>query len=163
MKLFLLGFSLIYLIATIACLATDPAVRINNPWVLSFALSVFVVPVACAWACVELVRLLRRPRILEPVASSRIARFFRGLLAGLLGLILLTGLLLYGEANYRMRWDNYYLTVITAAPAALIGTLLSRRVRSGTCPQCRYDLSGITIASQGKCPECGNMLQHTLT
>lgn len=152
MKPFLLGLALVYSIAAGIVLYFDEAVRINNPWVLSFILSAAVVPFAASWASAELINLLFRRGMLDPGRSHPMWRFTRGLCAGLLGIITILAF----KAVAQINWEDWYTTAAAAAPWSALFALIGRRARSAhLCATCGYDLRGLTTAANGRCPECG--------
>jgi hypothetical protein len=153
MPAFLLGLSLIYTAALVVGLLTEPAVRLDNPWVLSMILVMWPLPILAAWATAESVRLLRGPRLrcFNRAHSWWLARLTRGTIAGLLGLAASLAALVY--------WSRPPGDVVVMALGGSLGTavvlLFGRRIRPDSCVGCGYDLRGLTPASHGKCPECG--------
>lgn len=152
MRPFLLGLAIVYSLAAGVVLYLDEAVRINNPWVLSFLLSALIVPVAASWAGAELINLLFRRGMLDPGRSHFAWRFTRGLFGGLLGLITILALVTVA----RIKWEDWYTTAAAAAPWSAFFALIGRRARfAHLCAACGYDLRGLTTAAAGRCPECG--------
>lgn len=151
MRAFLLGFALVYAIGVGIVLATDQAVRVNNPWALSFVLSGLVVPSACGWAGVELAGLVLRRRLLEPGRTHWFWRGFRGVIGGLIGMC---GAVILAAAE-KPDWPDYVRTGATALLAAVIVASIGRNRKLWACRKCGYDLRGLTTAARGLCPECG--------
>jgi hypothetical protein len=152
MKAYLLGLTIVYALAAGVVLYLDEAVRINNPWVLSFLLSAAVVPIAASWAGAELIGLVFRRGILDPGRSSATRRAIRGVLAALLGI--LTALVLISIAE--VKWEDWWTMAAASAPWSALFALFGKRARSAhLCGACGYDLRGLTSAAGGRCPECG--------
>jgi hypothetical protein len=160
MKAYLLGLTMIYVLAAGVVLYFDEAVRINNPWVLAFILSVVVVPIAASWASAELTGIIFRRGMLDPGRSHAAWRFARGLFAGLLGIITVLALV----ALAQIKWEDWYTMAAAAAPWSALFALIGRRARSAhLCGACGYDLRGLTSAANGRCPECGQHAAATPT
>lgn len=148
---FLLGLSLIYAAATGTILATDGAVRSDNPWVLTLGLNAWVIPVAAAWLAAEIIRAARAPRALNTAHSWSLARFTRGLVAGVLGVAASLAVLVYLDREL----NDALVAGGGSAIASTLVLLCSRRPRPGACHGCGYDLRGLTAHARGCCPECG--------
>jgi len=118
-------------------------------------LTLFLVPLLTVWAGGEVVRLLRSPRVL-----TRHAHPLKRLLTG--GTIGVTGSLagallvsLFEPVNGGWGWLLMGLGSLGATLAVLA---FARRTGAGRCVRCDYDVSGVTLASKGLCPECGQSL-----
>lgn len=149
---FVAAVILVYTSACAALLATEGAVRADNPFVLSLVLVVWAAPIGAAWLTAELLApLLRHRRVLNPAFSWWLPRFVRGLVAGLAGAA--------GAVAFRAWFDGTSYDSMITAGAAAMGTAMvlctSRRIRPGGCVSCGYDLRGLTEAAGGRCPECG--------
>lgn len=149
---FVAAVILVYSAACAGLLVTESAVRADNPFVLSLVLMIWAGPIGAAWLTAELLApLLKRRRVLNPAFSWWLPQFVRGLIAGVAGI---------GAAwTFRAWFDgttyDWAIMAGMAAAGSASALLLSRRVRSGACLSCGYDLRGLTEASRGRCPECG--------
>jgi hypothetical protein len=163
-KAFMLGIALAFGTFAALTLATDEAVRANNPWVASFLLSAFAVPVLTAWGAAELARLVLRRGALIPGASGWGARLTRGLIAGAAGVALAVALVVWSELRVGrfqrgIPLSDWWITALSAALPAAVISLLGRRPRAGACARCGYDLAGLTKPGT-RCPECGTHALH---
>jgi hypothetical protein len=162
MLAFMLGLGLVYTVAAAATLATEPAVRPDNPWVVSLVLVVWLLPVCAGWGAAEMVRLVRgggaRLRAFNPAHSWWLGRMTRGVVAGLIGVGASLAALVYVNEPPS---DAVVMGLGGAVGAAAV-LLFGRRVKAGACVGCGYDLRGLTSASGGRCPECGAGVQAVM-
>lgn len=149
---FISAIILVYSSACAAVIATEDAVRADNPFVLSLVLMIWASPIGAAWLTAELLApLLSGRRALSSVHSWWLPRFVRGLIAGGLGISM--ALLFRGwfdGASY-----DWAIMAGTASAGSALTLLVTRRIRQGACQSCGYDLRGLTSAAGGRCPECG--------
>lgn len=152
---------ILLLIGTAACysalVASALLIRSEDWWtphptLINAALSLGLVPLLAAWVGAELARWLRTPRVLTRHAHP-LKRLLTGLTIGLIGSVLgALSVVLLEPANGGLTW----LLMGGSSLIASAGVLsLSRRTQRGRCARCDYDLSGVTVAALGKCPECG--------
>lgn len=153
MFIFIAGLSLIYTIACAIALITEPAVRPDNPWVIALVLITWILPIAAGWAAAEIVRLVRGPRLrtLHAAHSWWLSRFVRGMVAGVLGLGASLAVLVY----INQPPSDAVIMGLGGAAGTIILLVFGRRIPRGACVGCGYDLSGLTHAARGRCPECG--------
>lgn len=138
------------------------AILSNRPWLESEpweygakpAMLLAALPLLGAWTACELLRLVRPVRLLDRRVRGVLVRAVAGLCAGLLALI---ATMLAVEFVTGV-WVEFALTFSAAFLATATIALCSSRQRPGACTQCRYDLSTITTAARGRCPECGSAL-----
>lgn len=149
---FIAAIVLVYSSACAAVIATEDAVRPDNPFVLSLVLMVWASPVGAAWLTAELLApLLSGRRVLNPAHSWWLPRFIRGLIAGGIGVamaVLFRGW--FDGASY-----DWAIMAGTASVGTALALLVTRRIREDACQSCGYDLRGLTDAAGGRCPECG--------
>lgn len=160
MRTLLLGLLLMLSSALIALLVVarlpgfEHAPIANARTVAHFTGTVVLVPMLASWLCAEAFRLIRRPRLLEPGVGGFVNRLLAGAVIGLLTLPLAAALLVLYENHV----SDWLLTAGAAALATVAVLMFARRVKTGRCIACEYDLAGVTTATQGLCPECGHVL-----
>lgn len=159
MPAFIAGLALIYTLACAGAIIVEPAVRPDNPWVLALVLVSWVLPIGAGWAAAEVVRVVRGPRLrtFSAAHSWWLSRFARGLIAGVLGLgVSLAALVYISEPP-----NDAAIMGLGGAIGAVAVLIFGRRTPRGACPGCGYDLSGLTPAAGGRCPECGLSVHTT--
>jgi hypothetical protein len=145
-------------LAAIANLPSEGGYQISQQGtVFHFAGTLLVVPMLAAWLTAEVIRLMRRPRVLDARVPGFAGRFVRGMVIGLIALTVSTALLVLFENNV----SDWLLSAGGMVLAMSAGVMLTGSIRAGRCVRCEYDLAGVTPASKGLCPECGCDLLKT--
>lgn len=123
-----------------------------HPTAMAAVLTLGLVPFLAAWAGAELVRAVRSPRVLTRYAHP-LKRLLTGLVIGLVGSAVgALAVVLLEPANGGYAWLLMGGSSLAAAVALLA---FAKPTPRGHCPRCAYDLAGVTVAAEGKCPECG--------
>ncbi|MFT3687143.1 MAG: hypothetical protein QM783_19840 [Phycisphaerales bacterium] len=123
-----------------------------HPTTKAAVLTLGLVPLLAVWAGAELMRALRRPRVLTRY-SHPLKRMLTGLTIGLIGSSLgALAVVMLEPANGGYAWLLMGLGSLVATAGVL---WFARRTARGKCLRCDYDLAGVTVAAAGKCPECG--------
>lgn len=117
-----------------------------------FLVSAVAAPCTATWLIAEALNTWQRRRLLiRGIGGRWWRRAAAGLATGTLGFLLGTILLALADSVIP---DGVALGVGAVLSTALLFAFLPR-VKRGRCVNCQYDLSGMTIASAGVCPECG--------
>lgn len=123
-----------------------------HPTALATVLTLGVVPLLAAWVGAEVVRSVRRPKVLAGRAHP-LKRLLTGLTIGLVGSAAgALAVVLLEPVTGGYAW------LLMGGSSLLVSLLIlsfARRTARGHCDRCDYDLSGVTVAAHGKCPECG--------
>jgi hypothetical protein len=153
MILVLLGLTLCYgSLAAAALLIKTEDWWTPHPTTAAAVLTLGLVPLLAAWAGAEIVRFVRRPRVLT-AHSHPLKRLLTGLTIGVVGSAvgaLAVVMLEPAEGGYA-----WLLMGLSSLAASVVVLTCSRRVSRGRCARCEYDLAGVTVAAHGRCPECG--------
>lgn len=150
----------------------------HNEWssITAAILGVSLWPWALTVLAASLVQTLRPRRIFSADLRQKFAPFVCGLVLSVAGAaaVLIAITLLDIVLPKHPNWDvqpgrllvalhenRSTLTWIAIALTSFLFTavllsLFTRRVRQGCCPCCGYNLSTITPAARGLCPECGH-------
>lgn len=123
-----------------------------HPTTTAAVFTLGLVPFLATWAGAEMIRAARSPRILTRHAHP-LKRLLTGLTIGLVGTAAgALAVVLLEPVNGGWAW---LLMGLSALGTTVVFLVMSKSNPRGRCPRCDYDLAGVTIAAQGKCPECG--------
>lgn len=160
MKWFIVGVIPVWLIAAAFCLVDGRPEMMqaigaqeggSSRDVELWAGIVFVLPCVCAAMVAQGMQLVSPRRVLDARAGLRVGGLVRGVVVSVMGLVFAAAGVYFSE----VWWVDLCAIGGASALAAVLVLVVAARSKAGECAKCRYDLAGVTLATGGKCPECG--------
>ncbi len=159
MRTFALGFLIVCALAASGTLIADQLTH-HVLWGASRAWIAFILmlwPTLGAFLAASLIEWHRPRRLFQPLRGRWMPRLARGLLAGILAVLIYTAAIPFADAHIRAEIILAAAGFLAAAPALLT----SPRAKPGACIRCGYDLR--ESMAQDRCPECGEGIHASLS